>query len=174
MMSFWQFDIKRMTAEQVSTRVLYLLIALTVLLFGAFFLIGYDVPYEDDPGFNAPLLTDAVLVFVYLLIVVALVIMGYSVFLAIKRRDKSSNVTNNIPETKILCCTVALLLCCLLITFLLGSSESVHVNGVEFTQAFWLKATDMFINTIAVLLAVAVLGVAFGLSGYGRKLRLKK
>ncbi|MCD8203048.1 MAG: hypothetical protein LUD48_05370 [Prevotella sp.] len=163
-----------MKTEQVSTRVLYILIALTVLLFGAFFIIGFDKPYNEDPDFKAPLLTDAVLIFVYLLIIAALVIMAYSVVRSIKRRDKSVNVTNNIPETKILWCTVALLLCCMVITFLLGSAQPVQVNGVEFAQTFWLKTTDMFINTVTVMLIVAVLGVAFGVSGYGRKLRLKR
>ncbi len=163
-----------MKAEQVSMRVLYILIALAVLLFGAFFIIGFDKPYEEDPGFNAPLLTDAVLVFVYLLVVGALIIMAYSVVRSIKRMDKSVSITNNVPESKILWCTVVMLLCCMIITFLLGSSQSVQVNGVEFTQTFWLKATDMFINTVIVMLIVAVLGVAFGISGYSRKLRLKK
>ncbi len=172
-MRFLQY-IKGLKTEQVSTRVLYILIALTVLLFGAFFIIGFDKPYSEDPGFNAPLLTDAVLIFVYLLILTALVIMAYSVVRSVRRRDKSTNVTNNIPESKILWGTVALLLCCLVITFLLGSTQPVQVNGVEFAQTFWLKTTDMFINTIIVMLIVAVLGVAFGVSGYGRKLKLKK
>ncbi len=173
-MSFMQFDIRRMKTEQVSTLVLYILVVLTVLLFGAFFIIGFDKPYEEDPGFKAPLLTDAVLVFVYLLIVAALVIMACSVVRTIKRRDKSTDITNNVPESKILWCTAVLLLCCMVFTFLLGSSQPVKVNGTDFTQAFWLKATDMFINTVIVMLVVAVLGVAFGLSGYSRKIRLKK
>ena len=53
----------KLDAEQLSTRVLYVLVALVVIVFGAFFLIGYDVPYEDHPSFNASLLTEAVLVF---------------------------------------------------------------------------------------------------------------
>ena len=62
----------------------------------------------------------------------------------------------------------------MLITFLLGSAEPVMVNGVEFADTFWLKATDMFINTSTVLLLVAVCGVAYGLSGYNRKLNNRK
>ncbi|MCD8296831.1 MAG: hypothetical protein LUC88_04590 [Prevotella sp.] len=172
-MRFLQY-IRRMKAEHVSIRVLYILIAITVLLFGAFFIIGFDKPYSEDPSFNAPLLTDAVLLFVYFLIAAALSIMAYSVVRSIKRRDKSANVINNIPESKILWCTVALLLCCMILTFLLGSSQPVYVNGVEFAQVFWLKSTDMFINTIIVMLVVAVLGVLFGVSGYSRKIRLNK
>ena len=64
MTRFSLHGIRKLDAEQVSTRVLYVLVALAVVVFGAFFLIGYDQPYEDDPQFNAPVLTDVVLVFI--------------------------------------------------------------------------------------------------------------
>ena len=35
--------------------VLYALIALIVLLFGLFFLVGFDTPYDENPDYNAPL-----------------------------------------------------------------------------------------------------------------------
>lgn len=44
-------SIRQLSAEQMSTRVLYVLLAVIVLLFGAFFLIGYDIPYDEDPTF---------------------------------------------------------------------------------------------------------------------------
>lgn len=163
----------RLTTEQISTRVLFVLIALTVVIFGAFFLIGYDTPYEADPSFNAPLLTDVVLVFMYLLTFVAAVLAAYAAIVGMRRRDKSSAIVNNIPAAKISRAIVGLLAASLVLTFVFGSSEPVPVNGVEYTDTFWLKATDMFINTSFVLLIVAVLGVAFGLSGYNRKVKLK-
>lgn len=39
--------IKKLKPEKMSTRVLYALVALTVLVFGAFFFIGYDTPFEE-------------------------------------------------------------------------------------------------------------------------------
>ncbi len=81
--------LERRTSEKVSTLALYLLVALTVVLFGAFFLIGYDTPYEDDPSFNAPVLTDAVLVFIYLLVFATLALTVASV-IAGSKPDKTS------------------------------------------------------------------------------------
>lgn len=163
-----------MTAEQVSTRVLYVLVALAVIVFGAFFMIGYDVPYEDNPEFNAPRLTDLVLVFIYVLVLLAALLAVVAVAISFKARDKSQGKVNNIPAAKIAWGTAGLLVASLLVTFLLGSAEPMTVNGVPYADVFWLKATDMFINTSLVLLAVAVCGVAFGLSGVGRKIGKRK
>lgn len=165
--------IRRLTAEQVSTRVLYVLVALALVVFGAFFLIGYDIPYEEDPSFNAPALTDAVLVFIYVLVAAAVVLAVVAAVLGFMKRDRSQGTANNIPAARIMWAVAALLFGSLLVTFVSGSSEPVLVNGVKYTDTFWLKATDMFINTSFVLLAVAVCGVAFGVSGYNRKLKMK-
>ena len=164
----------RLTAEQVSTRVLYVLVALAVVVFGAFFLIGYDVPYEDNSEFNAPLLTDVVLVFMYVLVFLAAILAVAAIAIGFKARGKSQGKVNNIPAAKIAWGTAGLLVASLLATFLSGSAEPVPVNGVPYTDVFWLKATDMFINTSLVLLAVAVCGVVFGLSGYNRKIGKRK
>lgn len=170
---FARKDGGKLTAEQVSTRVLYALVALTVVVFGAFFLIGYDEPYAEDPSFNAPVLTDAVLVFIYLLTFAASALAVEAVIVAFRQRDKSSAVINNVPAARISRVVIGLLCLTLVVTFSLGSSEPVLANGAEYTDRFWLKATDMFINTSFVLLIVAACGVAFGLSGYNRKVKLK-
>lgn len=162
---------KKLSAEQISTRVLYAAVTLTVAVFGAFFFIGYDIPYEENPEFNAPMLTDAVLVFIYILVFAAVALAAVAVFLSVRMRDKSQDEANNIPAAKIAWGTAALLAVTLVMTFISGSSEPVPVNGTPYTNTLWLKATDMFINTSIVLLAVALGGVAFGLSGYNRKLK---
>ena len=174
MTRFTLHGIKRLDAEQVSTRVLYVLVALAVVLFGAFFLVGYDEPCADDPQFNAPLLTDAVLVFIYVLVAAAAVLAVVAAWLGFGKRDRSGAVVNNVPAARITWAVAALLTGCLVVTFAFGSSEPVLVNGVEYADVFWLNATDMFINTSIVLLAVAVLGVAFGVSGWNRKVKLRK
>lgn len=160
-----------MTAEQVSTRVLYVLVGLIVAVFGAFFLIGYDIPYEENPEFNAPKLTDLVLVFIYLLTFAAAVLAGCAVVSGFRKRDRSQDVVNNIPAAKITLGCMALLVASLVVTFALGSTAPVMVNGVQYSDAFWLRATDMFINTSIIMLIVAIAGVVFGLSGYVRKMK---
>lgn len=164
----------RLKAEKTSASVLYALVALTVLVFGAFFFIGYDTPFEENPEHNAPLLTDLVLVFIYAMVIATIILTAAAVAISMKTGGKSQKVTNNIPTAKIAWGTALLLVVSMAATFATGSSEPVTVNGMEFDDTFWLKATDMFINTSLILLAVAVCGVAFGVSGYNRKISIKK
>jgi len=162
-----------MNTERVSTHVLYALVALAMVVFTLFFAIGYDTPYIEDPSFNAPLFTDAVLVFIYLLVFIAVAVAVTSFVHAIKQRDVTSGIINNLPAAKIKYFSFGLLAGLLILTFALGSTEPVLVNGSKYADSMWLRITDMFINTNIVLLIMAALGVAFGLSGYSRKLKLK-
>ncbi|MGN0282858.1 MAG: hypothetical protein ACI4B3_11270 [Prevotella sp.] len=57
---------------RLSRTILVVLVALAVIVFGLFWLVGFDMPFIDDPKFNAPLLTDAVIFFVYLMLVLAI------------------------------------------------------------------------------------------------------
>lgn len=162
-----------MTAEQLSTHVLYSLVALTVVVFVLFFTIGYDLPYANDPSFNAPLFTDAVLWFIYILVVSACGVALCSLIRVLRQRDSADDVINNLPAARIKYGVFGLLAALLVLTFLFGSTEPVLVNGVKYTDAVWLRLTDMFLNTSLVLLVVAAIGVAFGLSGSSRKIVLR-
>lgn len=161
--------IETLSADAISKRVLVVLIVLSALVFGAFYLVGYDMPFDDDANFNAPILTDALLCFIYALLAAAIVVCAIAVVRGVRRRDDSEKVSNGVPAAMIVRTTVSLLVVTLVLTFVFGSSEPMKINGEPFTDAFWLKATDMFINTSLVLMAVAVAAVCYGLSGWNRK-----
>ena len=57
---------------RLSHAVLVVLIVITVIVFAAFWLVGFNMPFMDDPRFNAPLLTDVVIAFVYLMLLLAI------------------------------------------------------------------------------------------------------
>ena len=40
---------KTKSAEKISQQVFYIMIGLAVLVFGLFFLVGYDLPFEENP-----------------------------------------------------------------------------------------------------------------------------
>jgi len=162
-------DIKNWPADTVSKRVLIVLIALSALVFGAFYLVGYDVPFDDNANFNAPIFTDILLYFIYALLVATVAVCAVAVVRGLKRRDDSEKVSNGVPAAKIVRFTVSLLVLSLILTFVFGSSEPLKISGEQFSDAFWLKATDMFINTSLILMAVAVAAVCYGLSGYNRR-----
>lgn len=160
-------------ADKIAGRVLIALVAATAVLFAAFFLVGFDAPFADDSNFNAPILTDALLVFVYLLIAVAVAVAVVAMVRGLRLRNKTDMVVNGIPAARIARGSATLLVTTLAVAFALGSSSPLSINGVDYTDAFWLKATDMFIYTSAVLLLVAVGAMGYGLSGHNRKAKRK-
>lgn len=165
---------RHLTPARLSARVLYTMAAITAAVFGAFYLIGFNSPFEDDATFNSPLLTDAVIILIYLLVAAAVVLTATSVIASIRRRDRSQDSVNNIPVRRIVTAVVAAIALCMALTFALGSTEPVTVNGTEYTDTFWLRATDMLIYTAAAMLTTATCGVAFILSGLNRKIRQGK
>ena len=64
--------------SRLSHAVLVVLVAITVVVFGAFWLVGFNMPFMDDSQFNAPLLTDLVIVFVYIMLFLAVVAVALS------------------------------------------------------------------------------------------------
>jgi len=56
-----------------------------------------------------------------------------------------------------------------LLTFLLGSSVPMTVNGKVYADALWLKVADMFIFTGMGLILVAIGAVLYGATRYKRK-----
>ena len=62
-----------MDEERISQRILYVMVALIAVVFMAFYLFGFNEPLASDPAFNAPLLTDVLIGFMWFLLVVAVV-----------------------------------------------------------------------------------------------------
>lgn len=163
-------DRRRHDALRISTAVRTVLIVIAAVIFAAFFLVGYEMPFEDNPQFAAPLFTDAVIWLIYVLAGMALVATAVSVGHTIRTRAYSSVTSTGVPVGRIAVCTVSLLVLTLALSFAFGSTEPLSVNGHTFSSAVWLRLADMFIVTSAVLIGVAIAAVAFGMSGLNRKL----
>lgn len=164
----------KLKTEQISTRLLYALIGVAVVVFALFYLVGYDTPYIFDPDYKAPLFTGLLLVFIYLLVAVAVGVAAVSVWHGLKQRDKGELTVNGIPAGKIAVGTAALLVLSLVLTFALGGSSPITVNGKVFADGFWLRLTDMFINTTIVLVIVAAAAVGYSMSGANRRMKKHK
>ena len=98
---------------QLSSLIFYILIGVIVLLFALFWIIGYDMPYDDNPDYSAPLLTDAL---IWFMIVLTFSTFGLAVFGAINgmRKNKGENVVvNNVPARRILWRSSSVRRCCL-------------------------------------------------------------
>jgi len=166
-------SLRQWSADKIAGRTLIVLIALSVVVFGVFYIVGFNLPFEDDVNFNAPLFTDLLLYFMYLLLFATTFVFILAVVRGIKMRDKSKDVSNGVPAVRIVFGVVGLLVASLVATFAFGSGEPMIISGERFAETFWLKVTDMFINTSIVLMIVAICAVCYGLSGWNRKLRIK-
>ena len=147
------------------------LIAISAVVFIAFWSVGYDMPYEEDADFNAPLLTDMLLGFIYLLTVVAIGVTVYSIVHGIKTRGRQSLTENGVPAGRITIITWGVTFALLASTFALGSTDPIKVNGKDFCEGIWLRLSDMFIISSGVMILLAILAVAFGMSGYSRRMK---
>ena len=144
---------KHKSAEQISQQVFFILIGLAVLVFGLFFLVGYDMPFEENPDFNAPLFTDVLIVLMWLFLIGGV---GLAVYSMIRdyRGAKSEAVVNGVPVRRIFRITWLGTLAILVLSFLLGSSDSMLINGENYADWIWLKLSDMFVITLLIFFLV--------------------
>jgi len=157
-------DLRHLTAMQLSSRIFYILIGVIVVLFALFWIIGYDMPYDDNPDYSAPLLTDAL---IWFMIVLTFATLGLAVLGAVNgvRKNKGENVVvNNVPARRI---SVAVVVGTVL-TYALSSTDALMVNGERFTDTFWLRTAGMFIGTSLLLIVVAVGAIVYGSTRYIR------
>ena len=161
---------KNKSAEQVSQRIFYILIALAVLLFGLFFLVGYDMPFEENPDFNAPLFTDVLIGLMWLFLVGGIGLAIYSMWKDY-RGSRSEAVVNGVPVRRIFRITWIGLLALLVLTFALGSSAPMLINGENYADWLWLKLSDMFVITSLLMLLAGMGAVIFGATRYIRKVK---
>lgn len=155
--------------RKLPSRVLYVLSGITVLVFALFWLVGFDRPYEDDANFNAPLFTDVLLVLMLLLTVGAIGVAAWSAARSGKVNRGGGRVVNNIPVRKIDLAIAVGTVVMLLLTFLLASSGPMKINGLNYTDTFWLRVSGMFVSTTLVMIFVAVAAVVYGATKYIRK-----
>lgn len=164
------FEFRKKSAEQVSQRIFYILIALAVLVFGLFFLVGYDMPFEENPDFNAPLFTDVLIGLMWLFLVGGIGLAIYSMWKDY-RGSRSEAVVNGVPVRRIFRITWIGLLALFVLTFALGSSAPMLINGENYADWLWLKLSDMFVITSLLMLLAGMGAVIFGATRYIRKVK---
>lgn len=159
----------KLAEERISQRVLYVLIGIAALVFVLFFSVGFYAPFAENPAFNAPLLTDALIVFMWILLGLTVLAILLSVFHTVKAISVKQRVVNGIPTYKITIAVFGTTFLCLVLSFIFGSSESMVINGTTYADKFWLKASDMFVTSSLILLLAAIGASVFGATRYYRK-----
>ena len=118
---------------------------------------------------SSPVFIELLLWTMYALLAAAVGLTCWSLVHGFRLRGRGPVRSNGIPVGRIAWGTVALLVVTLLLTYILGSTEPLTINGNIYADAFWLRVSDMLINTSLVLIGVAVIGVLTGMSGIQRK-----
>ena len=147
---------------KVSYYVLYALFAVIGIVLVLFYCVGFNNP--NAAGLNEPQYTDALIYLKYALalITVALaVIAGVAQFVASLKDNPKGAVKTLIA--------LALLAAVIIVSYALGSTEPVMVNGEPFNDTFWLKTTDMFIFSMYILGAGAAVATIINMSGIFKK-----
>ena len=160
--------LKSWGTERLSQRLLYILVGVSAVVFALFYLVGYDLPFDENPDFNAPLFTDVLIFLMWLFLIGGV---GLAVYSMVKdyRSSKSEAVVNGVPVRRIFRITWLTLLAVLILTFLLGGSEPMLINGENYADWLWLKLSDMFVITSLLMLLAGIGAVCFGATRYIRK-----
>lgn len=151
-----------MNINRLSKRLHYGVIAIIAIVFGAFYLIGYNLPFLEDPTFNAPLMTDAVIWLMILLLIVLLCLVAWSYLMSHKKGQRSDS-QHRIPAKKLSRGIGIMTLILLILSFVFGSTSAIKVNNEMYDSSFWLKTSDMLIFTSLVLMLVAAIAIVFSL-----------
>lgn len=152
-----KFDLKK----NLPTKVLYGLVAVIAIVFLMFWLIGYNKPYDEDPNFTAPLFTDLLLIVMLLILVLAIVAAVWSVVRSFKVSGRGDKYSNNIPVRKIGAIVAAGTFVVMLLTFLIGSTAPMTINGATYNDTFGLRLSNMFISTSLLMITAAVVAVIY-------------
>ena len=150
------------TNERIAKVAFYALVAIAAVVFILFYTIGFNKRYSYDPNFNEPRLTFVLIFFVAAVILLALGVALWAIITTIMGRGKTEKVVNGIPAARISTTVAISTFVVLVLTFLIGSSEAVNVNGKAFDNAFQLRSADMFVLSSAVMLILAVAAVIYG------------
>lgn len=162
-----------MKIEKISSRVLLACVALIVVCFAAFLLIGYNNPVGDN---NQPMLTDVIMWLMYALI---LVTAGLTVWSAIRgmQNNKGNDpaASTGVPSGKITLFTVGLTIVSLIIGWVtgLGAQEFTASDGTV-TSAGWVTVVNVFMVSMGILLLAAAIAVVVSMTGVVTKSASKK
>ena len=117
------------------------------------------------------LLAEVMLWLMYAALLTAVVVAVISAVRSFRQRSESIAMSNKVPRKRIAWGVTDFTVLLLVITCLAGSSQPLIINGISYTDRFWLKITDGLIVSSAILILIAACFVVYGVSGLNRKLK---
>ena len=161
-------SIRTAPAERISKGVLAVIVTLAIMVFVLFYMVGFNMPFLEDPAFQAPLFTDLLLCFAYAVGMAAVALTVVAIVNGLKARRGMPAVSNGIRVKPIAWGVAIGWVLTMTVSFACGDDQPLMVNGETYDDRWWLRMTDMFINTTLVLMAVAVAVVGVAATGWNR------
>lgn len=149
------------TVERISRWIIVGEVSIIAIVFALFYLVGFNMPSIEEPDFNAPLLTDVLLVFMELMLVAAILTVCSMLIRKYKGRTKAA-VKNGIRTSSITFSVMLLVLILFVATYCLGSSEEMIINGKAYTNGLLLRVSDMFVDTSLLLITITTATTLWG------------
>ncbi len=112
--------------------------------------------------YESPLFVELLLDGIYLLLIAVVGLTAWSALRTVRLR-KGQDGEERIPARGIAWGVAALLVLTLSATALLADTTPLTINGKTFSDTFWLRVSDMLINTSGVLMLVAIVCALFGM-----------
>ena len=143
---------------KVSYYIFYVLIALILVVLGLFFCVGYNNPVGEH---NAPEHTETLLFLMYAMLGVCVIVtvVGSLAQFVTGLKDNPKGAMKSLLF-------VGLFIAVLAVAYTMGSDAPVvKGDGTVFTDAGWLKLTDMTLYAIYFLVATASVATIVNLSG---------
>ncbi len=162
-------NLKSLSNMQIANRVFYVLIGIIALTFVLFRLVGFNNPYDENPDYNAPLLTGTLITLMLVLTAGTLALAVWSFIRQARMNSRENRIVNNIPAHRIAIGVVGGTAALLVITFAASSTDALTVNGKQFADAFWLRTSGMFIGSSLLMIVAAIGAVIFGATRNRRK-----
>ena len=113
-------------------------------------------------NYESPLFVDIVLYTIYALLAVAVLLTVWSAVRPYVRGERCEvKGEKDVPVRRIAWLTAGVLVATMVVTWLTASTAPLSINGKTYANVFWLRASDMLINTGLVLIAVVAAAIIF-------------
>ena len=153
--------------EKISKYTLWAGMGISIVILLLFFVVGYDRPFEENPKFTDPMLTDALLIWTYFLVFAAIVVTIWSLI-----HGATTKGTGTMKETGLIAKsgTIAwgICICSLVLGLILGfisKDENMLINGKDWNNPFDIIITDMSMVSILILLIVTICATIYSMVG---------
>jgi len=152
--------------EKISKITLWALIGISIVVVALFLLIGYDTPYEENPKFNDPQLTDVLICWTYFLIAAAAIAsVGAVIYGFVNGSGKSKSEDKGLLSKTGLIAWGTFIVSIVIgaVVGIANQGETLLINGKDWNNPTDIIMTDTSMISILVLTVVTIIVTAISM-----------